>query len=311
VSRILVTGGAGYVGSVLVPLLLNQGHEVRVLDNMMYGGDALIPNFTNPSFEFVRGDILDPDALGDALRDMEVIIHLAAIVGYPACRRNKRLAEEVNLEGSQLVNEMRGRDQLVLFASTYSNYGLIIKEEHCTEETPLNPMTTYGRTKAEAEKLFLDSGNAICFRFATAFGVAPRLRLDLLVNDFVFSAVKNKTLIVYEKDFKRCFVHVRDIAQVFLFALENRDRMRDDVFNVGDDAQNYSKEQIALKIRERVEFFLHFAEVGQDMDKRDYFISYEKINGLGFRAEVGMDEGIDELIRCVEAIDVRTPYANV
>ena len=310
-SRILITGGAGYIGSVLVPMLLSKGYKVRVFDNLMYGGDAPIPNFTNPNFEFVRGDILDPDALKRALQDIDAIVHLAAIVGYPACRRNRRLAEEVNFEGSRLIDQLRSRDQLVLFASTYSNYGLVLKEEHCTEETPLNPMTTYGRTKADAEKLFLNAGSSICFRFATAFGISPRLRLDLLVNDFVFSAVKNKTLIVYEKDFKRCFVHVRDIARVFLFALERRDQMVGDVFNVGDDALNYSKEQIALKIRDRVEFFLHFAEVGEDLDKRDYFISYEKINGLGFKAEVSMDEGIDELVRCVEVIDVRTPYANV
>jgi len=311
-ERILVTGGAGFIGSVLVPMLLQRGYRVRVLDNLRYGGDVLLPNFVYKDFEFMRGDVVDEEAVRAALQDIDVIIHLAAIVGYPACRKNPQLAEAVNVTGTQNIDRHRHRDQLILFASTYSNYGdVMVKEEHCTEETPLNPMTTYGKTKTEAERYLLEAGNVICYRFATGFGLSPRLRLDLLVNDFVFSALKQRTLIVYEKNFKRTFIHVRDMARAFLFALDHRQAMVDQVYNAGSDHMNYSKEEVALLIRQKLEFFLHFAEVGEDLDKRNYFVSYEKLHALGFDTTVSLEEGIDELIRGLEVIEIHNRYTNV
>src|SRR5574341_130028 len=235
--NVLVTGGAGYVGSVLVPRLLASGHHVRVLDNLMYGGQSLLPFFSYPQFEFIKGDILDEQAVRRATKGVDVIIHLAAIVGYPACKKYEQLAHDVNYVGTKIVDKSRERQQRIIFASTGSNYGALIGD-FCTEETPLNPLTIYGTTKTNAEQHLLQSGNAICYRFATAFGVSPRMRLDLLINDFVYQAVKVRNLIIYERTFKRTFIHVIDMARSIMFALENGHRMVDNVYNVGSENMN-------------------------------------------------------------------------
>lgn len=308
--KILVTGGAGYVGSVLVPELLSAGHQVRVLDNLMFGGQSLLPFFAHPHFEFVKGDILDEATVRQCVKDADVIIHLAAIVGYPACKKDPNLAKDVNVFGSRIIDRARSKSQPVLFASTGSNYGALVGDV-CTEETPLNPLTIYGQTKTQAEQSFLDSGSVICYRFATAFGLSPRLRLDLLVNDFVYKAMKERNLIIYEKTYKRTFIHVRDIARSFMFALENLDTMMDNVYNVGSESMNYSKEEVALKIKEKIDFYLHFADIGKDEDQRNYEVSYKKINSLGFETTVDLDQGIEELMRGYQVIEVRNPYSNV
>ncbi|MDZ7290464.1 MAG: NAD(P)-dependent oxidoreductase [candidate division KSB1 bacterium] len=308
--KLLVTGGAGYVGSVLVPRLLASGHHVRVFDNLMYGGQSLLPFFSHPHFEFLRGDILDEHAVRRATKSIDAIIHLAAIVGYPACKKNEQLAHEVNYFGTRILEKNRDRHQPIIFASTGSNYGALIGEL-CTEETPLNPLTIYGTTKTKAEQHLLQSGNVICYRFATAFGVSPRMRLDLLINDFVYQAVKVRNLIVYEKTFKRTFIHVIDMARSFMFALENIDRMIDNVYNVGSESMNYSKEAIASLVRERVDFYLHYADVGKDEDQRNYQVSYQKINRAGFQTTISVEQGIDELINAYQVIDIKNPYSNV
>jgi nucleoside-diphosphate-sugar epimerase len=308
--KLLVTGGAGYVGSVLVPRLLAAGHHVRVFDNLMYGGQTLLPFFSYPKFEFVKGDILDETAVRRATQGVDAIIHLAAIVGYPACKKNEQLAHDVNYIGTKIVEKNRDRQQLILYASTGSNYGALIGDL-CTEETPLNPLTIYGTTKTKAEQHLLQSGNAVCYRFATAFGVSPRMRLDLLINDFVYQAVKVRNLIIYERTFKRTFIHVIDMARSFMFALENAGSMRDNVYNVGSDSMNYSKEQIAEIVRNKVDFYLHFADVGKDEDQRNYEVSYQKINKLGYQTTISVETGIDELIRAYQVIDIKNPYANV
>jgi nucleoside-diphosphate-sugar epimerase len=308
--RILVTGGAGYVGSVLVPKLLEAGHQVRVLDNLIRGGQALLGLFAYPNFELARGDVRDSKAVTEAVRGADVIIHLAAIVGYPACKKDPRLAREVNLEGTINVARCRDPGQLIVFASTGSNYGTVFSQV-CTEDTPLNPLTIYGATKTGAETYLLDAGNVIVYRFATAFGLSPRMRLDLLINDFVYSALKHKQLIVYEKSFKRSFIHVRDMARAFLFAVEHADKMTDNVYNVGSECMNLSKEDVALLIRRKLEFLLHFAEFDHDEDMRNYEVSYAKIRSVGFETAILIDEGIDELIRGLEVVDVSSPYSNV
>ncbi len=308
--NILVTGGAGYVGCDLVPSLLRQGHRVRVLDSLMFGGRGMLPCFGFNHFEFVKGDIRDPKTVRKAVKDINLIIHLAAIVGYPACKKDSRLAHEVNVGGSRTLNRARSKRQPILFASTGSNYGAIIGE-YCLEDTPLNPLTDYGRTKTEAEKVFLDAGNAVIFRFATAFGVSNRLRLDLMINDFVYRAVKERNLIVYEKHFKRTFIHVRDMSRSFLFAMNHLRKMKDHVYNVGSEEMNYSKEEIARLIQKRFRYYLHFAEVGRDEDQRNYEVSYRKIRDLGFRTTVSAEEGIDELIAAMSAIEVQSEFSNV
>ena len=308
--KVLVTGGAGYVGCTLTPRLLEEGHDVTVLDNLLYGGRGLLPFFSHPRFHFIKGDIRDKVELGKAVKEADAIVHLAAIVGYPACKKDPRLAEEVNIGGARNLLAVRSPAQPILYASTGSNYGAY-RGGLCTEETPLSPVSLYGVSKTQAEKDIMEAGNALSFRFATAFGVSNRMRLDLLINDFVYRALKERSLIVYEKDFKRTFIHVRDMANSFVFALGNYGRMKDEVFNVGSERLNYSKEEIARKIREKIPFYLHFADVGTDEDQRNYEVSYEKIRRLGLEATTDLEQGIDELIRAYSALDVRSEFSNV
>ena len=308
--NVLVTGGAGFVGSVLVPDLLARGHRVRVIDSLMYGGRGLLPCFRYPDFEFVRGDVRDEPTLKKALRDVELVIHLAAVVGYPACKKDPELARSVNVGGTEALDTARGSDIPVVFASTGSNYGAVVGDI-CTESTPLNPVSIYGETKVQAEKVLMDSGNAVALRFATGFGVSNRMRLDLLVNDFCYQAVKTRNLVVYEKTFKRTFIHVSDMSRAFVHAVDNLDAVRDGVYNVGDESMNLSKEDVARAIREKVEFFLYFADFGSDEDKRNYEVSYEKVRATGYSTRVGISEGVGELLRALEAVEVRHDYSNV
>jgi nucleoside-diphosphate-sugar epimerase len=308
--KILLTGGAGYIGCVLTPILLENGHSVRVLDNLMYGGVGLMTHFRNPQFELVCGDIRDPRTVDGAMEGCDAVIHLAAIVGFPACRKNPELAEGVNVGGTKVIATAAGRDRLVMFGSTGSNYGALV-DEICTEETPLNPLSLYGKTKTAAERHLMENCNTIAYRFATGFGLSPRPRLDLLVNDFVYTALKQRYLVIYESHFMRTFIHVCDIARSYLFAIENAGRMQGQVFNVGSENMNYSKAQVCEMIRSKVDYYLHYADVGEDADKRNYVVSYEKISDLGYRTTISLEDGIGELIRGLQAISVSNPYSNV
>src|SRR5262245_45888615 len=308
--KVLVTGGAGYIGAVLVPHLLERRHGVRVLDNLMYGGNSLLPLVRREGFEFVRGDVRDARDVREAMRGCDAVIHLAAIVGFPACRKYPDLATSVNLEGTKVVADAAGRDRLVLFGSTGSNYGALV-DEICTEETPLRPLSLYGKTKTAAEQYLLEHNSTIAYRFATAFGLSPRMRLDLLVNDFVYTALKLHYLVVYESHFMRTFIHVYDIARSFLFAIENADSMLGQVYNVGSETLNYSKLQICEMIHKKIDYYLHQADIGEDLDKRNYQVSYKKISGLGYHTTITLEEGIDELIHGLQVLDTRTPYSNV
>lgn len=309
-TKVLITGGAGYVGSTLTCHLLGAGYEVTVFDNLLYGGRGILAYFAEPRFHFVRGDVRDRDQFRDVVKQADVIIHLAAVVGYPACKKDPRLAQDVNVGGTENLLAVRSPSQPILYASTGSNYGAYAGAL-CTEETPLNPVSLYGVSKTKAESCILKAGNSVSFRFATAFGVSSRMRLDLLINDFVYRALKERSLIIYEKNFKRTFVHVRDMARSFLFTLENFSRMKNEVFNVGSEKLNFSKEEIACKIQQKVPFYLHFADVGKDEDQRNYEVSYEKIRRLGFGSLLDVDQGIDELIRAYSALDVRSEFSNV
>jgi len=307
--KVLVTGGAGYVGSVLVPMLLANGIAVKAVDNLRFGGLGILPYFRNPRFHFIAGDIRDEGIVREAVRDVDAIIHLAAIVGFPACKKEPRLAEETNIDATRLLLKCRDPRQTVLFASTGSLYGSI-PDGKCTENTPISPLTIYGRTKAEAEKAVMDSGNAISYRFATAFGLSPRMRLDLLINDFVYQALKRNQIIVYEKDFKRTFIHVYDMARAFVFALDHIDAMRDQVYNVGSENMNKSKEDIALIIKKRHDYFLEFAPTGEDLDKRNYEVDYSKIRAAGFHTTISVEDGVDELLKGLRVIEIYNPYVN-
>jgi nucleoside-diphosphate-sugar epimerase len=258
----------------------------------------------------VKGDIRDKESLRQTATDADVIIHLAAIVGYPACKKDPRLAEDVNIGGTRNLLAVRSPSQPILYASTGSNYGAYAGGL-CTEETPLNPISLYGISKTQAEKDIMDSGHATSLRFATGFGVSGRMRLDLLINDFVYRALKEKSLIIYEKNFKRTFIHVRDMADSFVFAIKNFQKMKDGVFNVGSERMNFSKEDIARKIQERIPFYLHFADVGKDEDQRNYEVSYERIRKLGLEIHIDVDQGIGELIRAYSVLDLRSEFSNV
>ena len=221
------------------------------------------------------------------------------------------MAEQVNYEGTlNLIKSISSQDQLLLSASTGSNYGDLFNEI-CTEESPLKPLSVYGVTKTKAEKIMHETGNAINYRFATAFGSSNRLRLYLLINDFVFKALKTKNIIIYEKHFQRTFIHVDDIARSFLFAIENYKKMKGNIYNVGSEDMNFTKQQIAEKIKKKIDFYLHYAEIGEDPDKRNYFVSYKKINKLGFSTTITIEEGIDELIKVIDLIDIKSPFTNV
>ena len=294
-EKILVTGGAGYVGMILVNNLLAKGYLVRVLDNLFYNQICHLPLFSNKNFEFIKGDIRNKKTVKKSLLGIDIIIHLAAIVGYPACRANPRLAREVNVKGTENINRMRSKKQPLIFASTGSVYGAI--EGICTEKTPINSTSIYGETKAIAEKEILGSKNSVTLRFATGFGNSAFPRFDLLINDFVFQAIKNKQLIVFDKDFKRSFIHVRDMARSYIFTIEHFNKMKNEAFNVGSEKMNFSKKEIALKIKKRTPYQLFFRGIGKDEDYRNYEVSYQKIRKIGFETEISIDEGIDELIK--------------
>ena len=306
--KILVTGGAGYVGTSLVPKLLEEGHEVTVFDNLMFGGNQLLPFFRFKNFNFTRGDIRNSAELRDATKGKDAVVHLAAIVGFPACKNNPQLTKDVNVQGTVNLIEACDPAQAILYGSTGSNYGSV--EGICTEESKLNPLSLYGVTKTDAELKLLQRGNVVAHRFATAFGISPRLRLDLLVNDFTNKCMKDGYLVVYEKDFMRTFIHVSDMARSFIFALDNLDKMVDNVFNVGDESMNYSKEAVCDMIAEKTNAFVHYENIGSDADKRDYIVSYDKIKNLGFRTQVTIEEGIDEIIRALQIVDFQNPYTN-
>jgi nucleoside-diphosphate-sugar epimerase len=308
--RILVTGGAGYVGSTLVPMLLEQGHKVRVLDSLRFGGHGLLPCCEYRTLELIKGDICDDAAVARALDGADAVVHLAAIVGYPACKKEPQAAQATNVEGTRTLLRHRDRDQKILYASTGSIYGSV-PDYICNESTPRAPITLYGETKGAAEEMILAAGNSVAYRFATAFGVSNRMRLDLMPNDFTYQAVKNRNIIVYEGGFKRTFVHVRDMARSFAFGLERWDAVKDDVYNVGHESMNFTKEDVARKILKFVDYYLHFAEVGSDADQRNYEVSYEKIRAKGFEVTIDLERGIEELVRAARLIEFQNPYANV
>lgn len=307
--KILVTGGAGYVGTSLIPQLLKKEHKVTVFDNLMHGGDPILPFFRYKNFEFQKGDIRDKKQLEDATKKQDIIIHLAAIVGYPACRRDPRLAKEVNVDGVKNLIKVTGKNQTIIFASTGSSYGYV--REVVTEKTPLNPLSLYGQTKSIAEDLLTERGNYVIYRFATAFGISPRLRLDLLINDFTYRAFTEGYLVVYEKHYKRSFIHVSDMGKAFYFGVDNIRKMKNKTFNVGSAKLGYSKEDICNLISKYLKVYIHYNEIDKDADQRNYSVSYEKINSLGFEATLTAEDGIRELIRTIPALNIKSQYSNV
>lgn len=297
-AHILITGAAGYLGSIFCEHFLTSGYQVTALDNLIYGQNSLFHLCCNPNFEFVNGDVRNEGLVKGLIEKADVIIPLACIVGAPACDRDPYLARSVNLEAIQLINRIRSSQQLVIYPTTNSGYGTKSGDTYCTEETPLEPISLYGQTKVQAELELLDSPNVITLRLATVFGMSPRMRLDLLVNHFVYTAITDKYIVIFEKDFKRNYVHIRDVADCMIYCVQNSERMIGRPYNVGLDEANLSKEELALKVKEYVpNFYIHFGAIGTDPDKRNYIVSNQRLREAGFEAKRTLDDGIKELLK--------------
>jgi nucleoside-diphosphate-sugar epimerase len=277
--------------------LLDEGFTVTAVDNLSFGGGGLFNLVGRPGFDFQRADVRDARAMSDLVAGADIVIPLAALVGAPACDRDPDTARAVNIEAIRALVGLLHPNQLVIYPTTNSGYGTQSGDAYCTEETPMDPISLYGTTKVEAENALLETGAAVTLRLATVFGMSPRPRIDLLVNHFTYAAVTDGYLVIFEKDFKRNFVHIRDVADGFLFAIQNGARMKGRPYNLGLDSANMSKATLAQKIQAHVpNFYVHYAEVGSDPDKRNYIVSSQRLREAGFEAKYSLDQGIEELI---------------
>jgi nucleoside-diphosphate-sugar epimerase len=309
--HVVVTGAAGYLGSILCEHLLVAGFRVTALDGLIYRQRSLFHLCASPRFDFVLGDARDEELMRRLIKDADVLIPLAAIVGAPACDRDPWLARAVNFEAIQMLARLRSNDQLILYPTTNSGYGTKSGDVFCTEDTPLEPISLYGQTKAQAEGEILDRPNTITLRLATVFGMSPRMRLDLLVNHFAYAATTDGFIVIFEKDFKRNYIHIRDVADCFIHCIENGKKMAGRPYNAGLDAANLSKEELALKIKQYVpNFYIHFSQIGTDPDKRNYIVSNQRLREAGFEARRSLDTGIQELLKGYRIMG-RAEFANI
>jgi len=309
--NILVTGGAGYLGSTMVPDLLAAGHKVTVLDNFMFKQASLNHCCYHPNFSVVKGDIRQKDTMSKLMKEADVIIPLAALVGAPLCSLDPIGATTINHDAIELMLKLLSKDQIVLMPTTNSAYGTGDKDNYCNEESPLRPISQYAIEKVGIEQELMQHENAISFRLATVFGMSPRMRIDLLVNDFTYRAVNDRFVVLFESHFKRNYIHVRDVSRVFQHALNNHDSMKGEIFNVGLSDANVSKKELCEHIQKQLPEFIFIDEqIGKDPDQRDYIVSNEKIESTGFKTEFSLDRGIGELIKGYSMIK-NSRYGNV
>ena len=296
--NILVTGGAGYIGSTLVPELLNLGHKVTVLDNFMYRQTSLNHCAIHDNFEIVRGDVRSDDLMKSLFKKADVIFPLAALVGAPICNADPFAADSINKLAVLTMLDQISKDQIVIMPTTNSAYGSGDGDNFCTEESPLSPISKYAIDKVKVEQELMSRENAISLRLATVFGLSPRMRIDLLVNDFTFRAVHDGFIVLFESNFKRNYIHVRDISRVFQHCLVNFHNMKSNVFNVGLSTANISKLELCKKIKEQVPNFVILEEkIGSDPDQRNYVVSNSKIESTGFEPKYSIENGVRELIK--------------
>jgi nucleoside-diphosphate-sugar epimerase len=301
--NILITGGAGYIGSELVKFFIDAGHTVRVVDTLEYGPDSLLRYVGHQRFNFFKVDVRRADLLKEHLEWCDVIIPLACLVGFPLCDKRPTEAVEVNFEANKWIAENKRDDQILIYPCTNSGYGISKDGSVCTEESPLNPVSLYGKTKVDAEKIYQETEGCCTLRLATVFGPSSRARTDLLVNNFVLKAVREKVLVLYECEFMRNYVHIWDICRVFLFAIDNWEKCKNQTFNVGNDEINMNKLQLAEKITNHTPLEIIKAEFTSDPDKRDYIVSSRKLYDAGFKCEYDLDFGIEQLLKMYKLID--------
>lgn len=289
--------------------MLEKGYHVTIVDNFLYGAQPVLSFCRHGNLALVKGDIRDETVIGRLVPKHDWILHLAAVVGYPACAADPFRATTTNEGGTRNILQAMSKGQRLIFASTGSTYGKV--NGIATEDTPIEPLTLYGRTKRNCEMLIRDADvDHVALRFATVFGSSPRLRLDLLINDFVYQAIHNKQIVLFEGHFRRTFLHSSDAAAVYPFTMDNFDRMNRRVFNVGDESMNYTKKQVAQSIGKHLRYYLHEADVGTDPDQRDYEVDYSKLRSIGFRAQVSLEEGLQELIKALSVLVIQHPLRN-
>lgn len=310
-EKVLITGGAGYIGSILAPLLLSKGYQVTVLDNFMYNQITLLDICNNPNLSIVRGDVRNQELMKMLVNKHDILIPLACLVGAPLCDRDPYNAQLVNCDIIKRMSDQKSSDQRLIYPCTNSGYGIGQDGIFCDENTPLKPISIYGKVKVEAEKYLLDSGESVTFRLATVFGISPRMRLDLLVNDFVYRAVNDGFIVLFEEHFKRNFLHVRDAAGAFLHAVENYSSMKGQAYNVGISEANLSKRELCDSITKFIpKFTVMSSEIGEDPDKRNYIVSNAKIEKTGFKTQVSLDSGIQELIKGFQVLK-KNQFSNI
>lgn len=308
---ILVTGAAGYIGSVLTPAMLQAGHRVIAVDNFMYNQTSLLECCYDENLSIVRGDVRDERLMKPLVAKADVIMPLACLVGAPICAQKPMEARSINLDAVVMLAKMTSRDQKIIFPTTNSGYGIGQEGIYCTEESPLRPISLYGKLKVELEDYLLQSGHAVSLRLATAFGISPRMRLDLLVNDFTYRAVTDRFIVLFEAHFKRNYIHVRDVAKAFLHVLNNWEIMKNQAYNVGLSDANLSKMELCLEIKKQVpDFHIMESPVGEDPDKRNYIVSNEKIERTGYKPDISLQRGITELVKGYQVIR-RNQFSNV
>ncbi len=309
--KLLITGGAGYIGSVLIPHLLSEGHDVTVLDTFMFGQASLLECCKFDGFQVVRGDCRDEALVKPLVAKADAIIPLAALVGAPLCKADAVGARTINQEAVEMICRLASPSQWILLPVTNSGYGIGESGKFCTEDTPLRPISLYGTTKVAAEEAVLRRTNSLSFRLATVFGLSPRMRVDLLVNDFVHRAVTDRAVVIFEGHFKRNYIHIQDVARAFAFALRNFELMKGRAYNAGLEEANLSKLELCAVIKKHVPAFTFLeAPVGEDPDKRDYIVSNQRLLKTGFRTEWDLDRGIRELIKGYTILR-NSRYSNV
>lgn len=309
--KILITGGAGYIGSVLTPRLLDLNHEVTILDNFMYGQNSLLDVVVNPKLSIIRGDVRNKLLLKEQVRKHDAIIPLAGLIGAPLCAREPMLSQEINSDIIKEIYDLKSKNQIFIYPCTNSGYGIGEKDIYCDENTPLRPISLYAKQKVEAESYILEKGEGTTFRFATLFGISPKMRLDLLVNDFTYRAFNDRYLVLFESHFKRNFLHVRDAASAFIHVINHYDKMKGQAYNVGLSNANLDKAELCKAIKKFLPDFIFInSEIGQDPDKRNYIVSNEKIEKTGFTPKYSLEDGIQELIKGFTIIK-RNEYSNI